>query len=141
MHAVMWRQAMDEEMASLRSNQVWRLLDTPKGVWALPVMWVYSLKRDANGEIVRYKARLVAKGYAQVEGKDYEEVFSPVSKQATFRSLLSVVAERDLELHQVDVKTAFLNGVLEEKYMFGSQPVIQRAIRTRSASLIRRFMA
>ncbi|GLI58642.1 hypothetical protein VaNZ11_000379, partial [Volvox africanus] len=75
----MWKQAMEEEIASLRANQVSTLEKLPKGVRALPVKWVFTIKRDANGEIVRYKARLVAKGFAQVEGRDFDEVFAPVS--------------------------------------------------------------
>ncbi|GLI71167.1 hypothetical protein VaNZ11_016269 [Volvox africanus] len=111
----MWKQAMDEKIASLRANQVWTLEELPKGVRALPVKWVFTIKRDVNGEIVRYKARLVAKGFAQVEGRDFDEVFAPVSKHTTLRVLMALVAAADLELHQMDMKTAFLNGILEEE--------------------------
>nr|CAA49283.1 gag,protease,endonuclease, reverse transcriptase,RNaseH [Volvox carteri f. nagariensis] len=119
--APMWKQAMDEELASIRANEVWRLEIPPKSVRPLPVKWVFSLKKDEHGEIVRYKARLVAKGFAQVEGRDYEEVWAPVSKHTTLRALLSVAA-RDLELHQLDVKTAFLNGELEETVYIQQPP-------------------
>ena len=76
--------------------------------------WVFKIKRDSRGQVERYKARLVAKGYSQREGIDYKETFSPVSTKDSFRVIMAIVTHFDLELHQMDVRTAFLNGDLSE---------------------------
>ncbi|GAX85911.1 hypothetical protein CEUSTIGMA_g13327.t1, partial [Chlamydomonas eustigma] len=117
-----WRLAMTEEMASLMKNGTWKLVDCPLGVTLVPVKWVFKVKRDSSGNIERFKARLVAKGFKQREGIDYHEVYAPVSKHTTLRALLSLVATEDLELQQLDVKTAFLNGVLEEEIYMVQPP-------------------
>jgi transposase InsO family protein len=117
-----WIKAMEEEMESMKSNQVWELVDLPKGRKAIGNKWVLKIKRNADGSIERYKARLVAKGYTQQEGIDYEETFSPVVRFTSIRLILAIVANLDLELHQMDVKTAFLNGELEEE-IYMEQPI------------------
>ena len=111
--AEQWQQAMDEEIASLMANRTWTLKELPPGLQAIPVKWVFKVKAAANGGAERYKARLVAKGYRQHEGIDFDEDFAPVSKYATLRTLLAIVAAEDLELHQLDIRTAFLNGTIE----------------------------
>lgn len=112
--AELWQQAADDEMASLLANGTWELEPVPPGVKPIPVKWVFKVKRDAAGNVERYKARLVAKGFRQQEGIDYEEVFAPVSKYVTVRAMLAMAAAQDLEIHQLDIKTAFLYGELEE---------------------------
>ena len=77
--------------------------------------WVFKTKQDSKGNIERYKARLVAKCYTQKDGIDYKETYSPVSKKDSLRIVIALVAHYDLELHQMDVKTAFLNSNLEEE--------------------------
>ena len=112
--AEQWSLAMNEEIASLQANSTWVLVEEPQGVKSIPVRWIFKKKLGAQGNIERYKARLVAKGFMQREGLDFNEVFAPVSKHTTLRTLLGMVASQDLELHQLDIKTAFLNGELEE---------------------------
>ena len=110
-----WKKAIEEEMESMKKNKVWELVDIPKGRKAIGNKWVLKIKRKADNSIERYKARLVAKGYTQQEGIDFEETFSPVVRFTSIRLILAIVAQLDLELHQMDVKTAFLNGDLEEE--------------------------
>ena len=110
----LWKEAMNDEIKSLHENNTWELVNLPSGVKAIGSRWVMRVKLRADGEIERYKARLVAKGYNQKEGIDYNETFSPVACFDTIRSVLSVTANEGLSLAQFDVKTAFLNGDLEE---------------------------
>jgi Reverse transcriptase (RNA-dependent DNA polymerase) len=118
-----WRQAINEEYTSLIENRSWDLAELPEGKTPIDCKWVFKIKRDARGEIERYKARLVAKGYTQKAGIDYDEVYAPVSKYTTLRAFLAHVAAEDLELHQLDIKTAFLNGDLEEEIYMRQPPL------------------
>ena len=116
-----WREAMESEYSSLLKNDTWDLVPPPEGKNIFGSRWVLKVKHDENGSVNRFKARLVAQGYSQVKGVDYEEVFSPVARNTSVRSLLALANAHDLEIHQMDVKTAFLNGSLDcEIYM--SQP-------------------
>jgi hypothetical protein len=112
-----WKEAMGEEMQSLYKNEIWELVQLPKGKKAIGCKWVYTKKKgstEKEKDDIRFKARLVAKGYTQKEGIDYNEVFSPVVKYSSISVLLALVAQFDLELVQLDMKTAFLHGDLEE---------------------------
>lgn len=116
-----WREAVTDELTSLAEKGTYTLEPLPPGAKAIPCKWVFDYKLDATGSITRYKARLVAKGFRQREGIDYTEVFAPVSKYTTLRALLAIAASADWELHQLDIKTAFLNGTLTET-IFIEQP-------------------
>jgi hypothetical protein len=116
-----WRMAMLEEMVSIEENKTWTLVDPPKGQRAIGLKWVFKLKRDEHGEVVKYKARLVAKGYVQRQGIDFEEVFAPVARMESVRVVLAVAAHHGWSVHHMDVKSAFLNGELAEE-VYVSQP-------------------
>ena len=112
--SVKWESSMKDEMDSLMSNQTWELAELPPGKKALHNKWVYRIKEEHDGNKC-YKARLVFKGFQQKEGVDYNEIFSPVVKLTTIRLVLKIVAAENLHLEQLDVKTAFLHGDLEEE--------------------------
>ena len=109
-----WLRAMRSEIESMDDNQVWKLVDPPDGVKTIECKWVYKKKTDMDGNVYIYKARLVAKGFRQVQGVDYDETFSPVAMLKSVRIILAIAAYFDYEIWQMDVKTAFLNGNLNE---------------------------
>ena len=109
-----WIEAMNEEYKLMQDNNVWELVLLLECVKPIGCKWIFKTKRDLNGNVERYKARLVAKGYTQKYGIDFKETFSPVSTKDSLRTIMALVAHFDMELHQMDVKTAFPNGDIEE---------------------------
>ena len=104
---------MKDEMNSLLGNQTWEIIELPAGKKVLHNKWVYRIKNEHN-DSKRYKARLVVKGFQEKEGIDYTEIFSPIKKMLTIRLVLGMVVAENLHLEQLNVKTAFLHGNLEE---------------------------
>ena len=105
-----WKQAMIEELASIKKNQTWELVELPSNKKAIQVKWVFKLKLNPDGTIAKYKARLVARGFLQREGLDYSEVYSPVARIETVRLVVAVANAREWPMYHLDVKSAFLNG-------------------------------
>jgi hypothetical protein len=116
-----WTEAMKSELQSIQNNNTLYYTTLPKGQRAIGLKWVFKVKRDPEGNIVKHKARLVAKGYAQKHGVDYEEVFAPVARLETVRLILALAAQGRWEVHHMDVKSAFLNGDLQEE-VYVQQP-------------------
>ena len=108
-------------MESLRGNEVCNLVKLPEDRKTFGSKWVFKVKVGPDSSIERYKARLVAQGYLQKYGLDYDETFSPVVRTESVRTVIALAAKNNLLLHQMDVTTAFLNGILEEE-MYMKQP-------------------
>eukprot|EP00253_Pinus_taeda_P035202 PITA_35202 len=117
-----WIEAMDEEMNAIERNKTWDLVDLLKGKEVIEVKWVYRTKCNVEGKIERHKARLVIKGYKQQYGRDYEETFALVARMETVRAVLSIAAQNKWKVYQMDVNSAFLNGVLKEE-VYIEQPL------------------
>jgi hypothetical protein len=110
-----WADAMTEEYQSIIKNDVWEIFPRPKSKDVVSSKWLYKIKHVANGSIEKYKARFVARGFSQKEGIDYEETFAPVARYTSIRTIIALAAKMKWKLHQMDVKTTFLNGVIEEE--------------------------
>lgn len=116
-----WKAAADDEFKSLQKNNTWTLQDLPPGRVPISCKWVFKQKLDQEANVSRYKARLVARGFTQRYGEDYLETFAPVVKFPTMRIILALAAHEDLEMLQMDVCTAYLNGTITEN-IFMQQP-------------------
>ncbi|CAI7801009.1 unnamed protein product [Closterium sp. NIES-53] len=115
------KKAMESELKSIEENGTWELVELSEGRKAIMSKWLFKIKSDADGKIERYKSRLVVKGYQQKEKVDYKELFAPVVKPTTLRTLLAGAAIKGWMVKQMDVTTAFLNDILEEE-IFMAQP-------------------
>ena len=123
----LWQTAMREEIASIRSNNTWTLVELPPHKKAISCKWVFKVKPSANGNPPRYKARLVARGFEQRDGSDFGDTFAPVVRWETIRTLVAIAIHLNWPIHQLDVLTAFLNGILlEDVYMLQPLGFIRR---------------
>jgi hypothetical protein len=120
-HNPEWQKAMQEEICMIEKNCTWELVDRPPSKNVIGVKWIFRTKLNADSTINKYKARLVVKGYAQIYGVDYSETFAPVARMDTIRFLLAVAAHRNWKVFQLDVKSAFLNDILQEE-IYVEQP-------------------
>ena len=119
--ALSWKEAINSEVESILQNHTWELVDLPPGSKPIGCKWIFKRKLKADGSVDKYKARLVAKGYRQKEGLDYFDTYSPVSRITSIRMLIAIASLNNMEIHQMDVKTAFLNGELDEE-IYMEQP-------------------
>ena len=116
-----WINSMHEELHQFLWNDVWELVPRLNGVNVIGTKWIFKNKPDEHGTVIRNKSRLVAQGYTQVEGIDFDETFAPVARLESIRILLAIASHLNFKLYQMDVKSAFLNGMLE-KEVYVEQP-------------------
>jgi hypothetical protein len=122
-----WVNAMHEELENFERNQVWELVEPPPNCKPIGTKWMWKNKEGENGEVVWNKSRLVAQGYSQKEGIDYEETFAPVAHLEAIRILLTFSVAKGFKLYKIDVKSAFLNGFLEEEVYVKQPPGFESA--------------
>ncbi|XP_073120328.1 uncharacterized mitochondrial protein AtMg00820-like [Henckelia pumila] len=115
---------MQDELNQFERNSVWHLVPRPSDKSIIGTRWVFKNKLNESGNVVRNKARLVAQGYRQEEGIDFDESFAPVARLEAIRIFLAYAAFKDFKVFQMDVKSAFLNGILQEE-VFVEQPQIK----------------
>jgi hypothetical protein len=110
-----WRAAMEQELKAVEQNRTWELVPLPAGHRPITLKWVYKLKKDELGTMIKHKARLVARRFVQQEGVDFDNAFAPVARMESVRVLLALAAQEGWRVHHMDVKSAFLNGDLKEE--------------------------
>ena len=106
---------MEEELSQIEKNDTWELVPRPKNKNVIGTKWVFKNKVYENGQVIKNKARLVCKGYAQVEGIDFEETFSPIARMEAIKMILSYTFCKRIKVYHMDVKSIFLNGELKEE--------------------------
>ena len=106
---------MDEEIEYFEKNQTWELVDVPKDKDVISVKWIYKTKQDADGNVQKHKERMVARGFTQQSSIVFNETFAPVARMDTFRTIMAIATQNKWHVHPMDVKSAFLNGYLEEQ--------------------------
>ena len=109
-----WKDAMLEEYRSILKNNVWDIMSRPKDKSLVSSKWIYKIKHAADGSVEKFKARFVARGFTRKEGIDYEETFAPVARYTSIRTIIALASILGWKLHQMDVKTTFLNGKIEQ---------------------------
>ena len=113
---------MQDELLQFKLQEVWTLVNLPRGKRAIGTKWIYRNKKDERGTVIKNKARLVAQGYTQEEGIDYDEVFAPVARMEAIRIFLAFAAFKGFKVYQMDVNSAFLYGKIEEE-VYVCQPL------------------
>ena len=116
-----WKEAVNDEMDYIMGNKTWKLVDLPPGSKPIGCKWIFKKKMKVDRTIDKFKARLVVKGFIQKEGIDYFDTYAPVARISTIRVLIALASIYKLQIHQIDVKTTFLNGELEEE-IYMKQP-------------------
>jgi len=117
-----WKKAMIEELDSIEKNDSWRLVQLPTDKKCIDVKWVFKTKLKPDGQTAKYKARLVARGFLQKYGQDYYEVYATVARMETIRLIVAIAVKNNWSMYQLDVKSAFLNGELEEEVYVNQPP-------------------
>ena len=113
-----WKDAMIEEYKSIMKNDVWEIVPRPEGKSVVSSKWITKINHVADGSIEKYKAIFLVRGFSQNKGIDYEETFALVARYTSVREVLAITASKGWKVHQMDVKTAFLNGkIIEEVYL------------------------
>jgi len=132
----MWRDAIRKELDTHLSNGTWKTksVQLPPGRTAVANLWVFTIKADTDGMVIKFKARLVAKRYSQRHGLDYDEVFAPVAHMTSLRTVLALAAQQNLILEQIDIVAAYLNGVLDET-VFMEVPAVPDDMKDELAAL------
>jgi hypothetical protein len=123
---------MPKEYQSIIKNDVWEIVPRPKSKDVVSSKWIFKIKHVVDGSIEKYKAIFVARGFSQKEGIDYEETFAPVARYTSIRTIIALAAKMKWKLHQMDMKTTFLNGVIKEE-VYIEQP---QGLRLKTRSLM-----